>query len=100
MSLQFNKLLDKYLSDLELYVPTVAKVHGGTHPEFLEVKNLYDLIIKKVQANSGKPELADEFTELRNITNNYKVPEDTCETYEAVYQMLKKLDAAYMLTIS
>jgi regulator of cell morphogenesis and NO signaling len=42
-----------------------------------------------------KPELESEFAELRKITSNYTVPEDVCESYEAVYDMLAELDKAY-----
>jgi len=32
---------------------------------------------------------------LRETTNNYTVPDDVCESYEAVYNMLSELDKAY-----
>lgn len=41
------------------------------------------------------PALNDEFKELRGITDNYTIPEGTCETFEAVYNMLSELDQAY-----
>ena len=41
------------------------------------------------------PDLREEFTRIREISNNYEVPGDVCETYEAVYHMLAKLDKAY-----
>lgn len=37
----------------------------------------------------------EEFVKLREITSNYDVPGDTCETYEAVYQMLGEMDKVY-----
>jgi regulator of cell morphogenesis and NO signaling len=36
-----------------------------------------------------------EFARLREITDDYTVPGDVCETYEAVYGMLADLDKAY-----
>ena len=36
----------------------------------------------------------NEFKQLREITDNYTVPSDVCETYEAVYNMLSELDEA------
>lgn len=36
--------------------------------------------------------LDEEFKNLREITNNYTVPEDVCESYEEVYNLLEKLD--------
>ena len=39
--------------------------------------------------------LKEEFVKLREITDNYTVPGDVCESYEAVYNMLAELDKAY-----
>ena len=84
------------LKRLDQYVPVVARVHGGTHPEFLEVRKYYDQIIEKMKkAGAEKPELDEEFAQLRKITSNYTVPSDVCESYEAVYHMLAEIDEAY-----
>lgn len=81
---------------LDLYVPVVARVHGGSHPEFHDVKRLYDEINAKIkEAGSDKPNLDNEFKQLREITDNYTVPGDVCESYEAVYNMLDEMDKAY-----
>lgn len=92
----FNQVIEQNLEKLELYVPVVERVHGGSHPEFHDVRKLFDEIIAKIKkAGPGKPELDNEFSQLREITNNYTVPEDVCESYEAVYLMLAELDGAY-----
>lgn len=93
---RFQEVLDKHGKNLELYVPVVARVHGPTHPEFLQVRDVYDLLMAKAKANNGS-DLKEEFSKLRAITNKYTVPQDTCETYAAVYTMLKELDEAYGL---
>lgn len=94
--IKFNKLQKEYSEKLELYVPVVARVHGGTHPEFHDVHEVYKKINEKIKtAGSKKLELSEEFTQLRKITDNYKIPADTCESYEAVYNMLSELDQAY-----
>ncbi|MGO1580138.1 MAG: hypothetical protein ACTHWZ_01840 [Peptoniphilaceae bacterium] len=81
---------------LEQYVPVVARVHGGSHPEFHDVKRIFDEVSVKVKkAGSEKPNLDNEFKELREITDNYTVPGDVCESYEAVYNMLEEVDKAY-----
>ncbi|MDD4142953.1 MAG: hypothetical protein PHR20_09250 [Bacteroidales bacterium] len=94
--LTFNEAKKKYFQRLKQYVPIVAKVHGGNHPEFYEVRKLFDTIIEKTkEAGSKKPEIDEEFAKLREITDNYTVPGDVCESYEAVYNMLAEIDKEY-----
>ena len=93
---KFNEVNEKHKEKLELYVPVVARVHGESHPEFHDVHEVYKKMSKKIEeAGSERPELNGEFKELRKITDDYKVPNDTCESYEAVYHMLSDLDEAY-----
>lgn len=94
--LTFNEAKKKHIKKLEQYVPIVERVHGGNHPEFHEVRKLFDQINKKIkETDLERPELNDEFAKLREITDNYTVPGDVCESYEAVYNMLAQLDKAY-----
>ena len=61
-----------------------------------EVRKLFDTINRKSkEAGSERPELTKEFAKLREITDNYTVPSDVCESYEAVYNMLAEVDKAY-----
>lgn len=92
----FNEVKKQYLGKLEQYVPIVERVHGESHPEFYDVRKVFDELLTKIkQAPSEKPDLAHEFKQLRNITSNYSIPEDVCESYTAVYEMLAKIDKAY-----
>jgi iron-sulfur cluster repair protein YtfE (RIC family) len=92
----FNEIMGKHFSTLEQYVPIVARVHGDNHPEFHEVRKLFETINEKTKrARSEKPELSEEFARLREITGNYTVPGDVCESYAAVYNMLAEVDEAY-----
>lgn len=96
MSIQFNQAKENNFQKLGQYVPIVARVHGGSHPEFHEVHKLFDTIIKKAkEAGAEKPELDEEFAKLREVTDNYTVPSGVCESYEAVYNMLAEVDKAY-----
>ncbi|MFA5586961.1 MAG: iron-sulfur cluster repair di-iron protein, ric [Saccharofermentanales bacterium] len=92
---EFKEVLDKHLETLELYVPVVDRVHGVAHPEFHGVRKLFEDIVSMTRNPSPGQDYSREFELLRNITNNYAVPCDVCETYEAVYTMLAELDAAY-----
>ena len=77
-------------------MPIVARVHGDNHPEFHEVRELFDIINRKCkEAGSERPEIDEELARLREVTNNYTVPSDVCESYEAVYNMLAEVDQAY-----
>jgi len=94
--LTFDEAKQKYLEKLEQYVPIVARVHGEHHPEFHDVHKVFNAIVEKINAaGSNKPELGAEFAKLREITDRYTVPGDVCESYEAVYHMLSKMDQAY-----
>ncbi|NLM52161.1 MAG: iron-sulfur cluster repair di-iron protein, ric [Firmicutes bacterium] len=94
----FQEIKDKHFRTLEQYVPIVARVHGKSHPEFFEVKKLFDVLTQKIkEAGSELPDLNEEFAQLRELTNNYTVPDDVCESYEAVYNMLAELDQAYRI---
>lgn len=91
--LTFTQAKEKNLKTLKQYVPVVARVHGPSHPEFHDVRKVFDIIVEKV--NEEKPQLNEEFAKLREITDGYKVPGDVCESFEAVYKMLAELDNAY-----
>ncbi len=95
-NISFNQVIDQHLKTLEQYVPVVSRVHGASHPVFYEVHKMFDTIHEKInEAGLSKPELNDEFMKLREITNAYTIPDDVCETYEAVYNMLAEMDQAY-----
>ena len=92
----FNKDQEKIIKTLRQYVPVVDRVHGDTHPEFHEVRRLFESIDEKSKTSvSEAPVLNDEFAKLRQVTKNYTIPNDVCESYEAVYVMLAELDEAY-----
>jgi len=85
-----------YFRKLEKYVPIVARVHGSSHPEFYEVQKLYNIINRRIkEVGIENAELNEEFYKLRELTNNYKVPDDVCESYESVYKMIAKIDEGY-----
>ena len=91
---QFESLYTKHKDNLELYVPVVARVHGPTHPVFYDVQTQYNSIVEKVNEDVNN-DLSVEFKTLNALTDNFAIPADTCETYEAVYNMLQELDSAY-----
>lgn len=92
----FNEAAARLMPTLKQYVPVVDRVHGEHHPEFHDVRALFGTILEKTEAVSpAKPQLSEEFTKLNEITSNYTIPDDVCESYAAVYNMLAELDKAY-----
>ncbi|ADY14381.1 hypothetical protein SpiBuddy_2570 [Sphaerochaeta globosa str. Buddy] len=92
----FADVKKQYLKVLKQYVPIVDRVHGSNHPEFHEVRRVFETMVKNIeQAGTKYPSLQEEFAMLRTITHDYRVPQDVCESYEAVLFMLSKLDEAY-----
>jgi len=92
----FHELVDKNFESLDLYTAAITRAHGESHPEAFTVRELFIAIQTKVTgASKDTPALDDEFTKLREVTDNYKIPSDVCETYAKVYEMLAELDKAY-----
>ena len=92
----FDEVKETIFPTLEQYVPIVARVHGKNHPEFHEVHQIFNVILEKTNAtDTEKPDLNEAFIKLREVSNNYTVPDDVCESYEAVYKMLAEVDEAY-----
>ena len=89
-----NLQIKAQLEEINPYVAVVDRVHGGSHPEFHDVRRIYNSMVEKTQAVES-PDLNGEFQELRKITNNYTVPDDVCETFEGVYQILENADQLY-----
>lgn len=83
------------IEKLEQFIPIVQRVHGENHPEIFKVGEQFDYLNEKIKGNKENLKLNEEFDELREITDDYKVPADVCESYEAVYQMLEELDQSY-----
>lgn len=94
MSTRFNETAKRFMKTLRQYVPVVDRVHGAHHPEFHDVKKIFETIDAKLNTQEN-PDLNQEFSQLRQITSEYLVPGDVCETYEAVFSMLKALDKSY-----
>lgn len=90
---EFLQDKETYLDRLAMFVPIVDKVHGKHHPEFHDVRRVFETMKDKIEKEYFI--LDNEFKELKTITNNYEVPNDVCESYEAVYHMLENLNNAY-----
>ena len=82
------------IKSLNQYFPIVSRVHGSHHPEIVTVKDLYYHFIKQEQPTSL--DVSTFFNQVRDTTNNYQVFDDVCESYQAIYRMLKQLEQEYV----
>lgn len=94
----FEKTVQHHFPKLEIYTLPVTRAHGQNHPEVFKVHDIFQDIHKIVTASSETVYLDKEFSKLREVTDGYQIPDDACETYEAVYTMLEELDLAYHQT--
>lgn len=94
-NLAFEEAKEKNMERLEQFTPIVLRVHGDNHPEMNEVNDLFNQLREKIKTADKHPDLEAEFHKLRDVTQNYEIPNDVCESYEAVYNMLEELDLAY-----
>jgi iron-sulfur cluster repair protein YtfE (RIC family) len=89
----FNTLKEEYFKTLDFYMPVVERVHGPHHAEIYDVAKVYEVMKDRLDRGDGS--LDEDFAKLRQLTDDYQVPDDVCETYEAIYKMLEELDQAY-----
>ncbi|CAM3598932.1 iron-sulfur cluster repair di-iron protein, ric [Erysipelothrix urinaevulpis] len=73
---------------LDLYTNALTKAHAKNHPEVIELRHLF----KELERNIDDEEQFLKTLDTINFsTNNFKVPEDVCDTYKKTYQMLEQL---------
>lgn len=73
---------------LEL-APIIERVHGSGHSELTRVRELTEQI-----SGSTEPEATSAlFQQLREVTNNYALPEDACEAFQETYASLEAAEA-------
>lgn len=74
----------------------IPRVDGEKHLELNEVRDIWSQMNKKIKkSHTDKPDLDTELIRLREVTGNYKILSDACETYESVYKILEETDKAY-----
>lgn len=117
-----HSYLRKVLPDIADLMVTILRVHGMNHKELFEAYKIYGTLKTELEQHllkeetllfpilgEGKDhgaqikELATEIIRehegagvllerLREITNNYQVPADTCGTFAKTYTMLEELE--------
>lgn len=83
-------------TELDKFTRTIEKVHGKSHPELGEVRQLFLTIQEKAEAEIfEQADLDTEMLRLKTITADYTPPADACQAYQKTYGMLKEMDLAY-----
>lgn len=72
---------------LNYFTQQIVKVHGAHHPELAEVRELFVAMTDKLEADL-QADLTPEFEQLQAVTDNYAIPADACEAYQATYELL------------
>lgn len=78
----------QHLAQAAKLAPIVERVHGEHHPEMTRVREITETLVRTDDRNIT----ATLFTELRDVTNNYAIPNGVCEAFEATYKSLEKAD--------
>ena len=84
MSKQINLGVRK-INTINKLLPIIKKVHADTHPELAEVLRLYLEMMQEEKPLAEKQALA---TQLQDMTQEFAIPEDACETFEKTYLLL------------
>jgi len=75
----------KEFEELKFFAKKVAEVHGPEHSEFIEINTVVEEIQEDNLENIN-------FTKLRELSNNYAIPEGACNAQTTLLNLLKRLD--------
>ena len=81
-------MTDHNIAEAAKFAHLIERVHGAHHPELTRVRE----ITLAIEASEDPTRRSALFTELRAVTQNYAIPDDVCETFEATYQALERAD--------
>lgn len=82
-------MTNKHLARAAELAPLIERVHGANHPELTRVRELTEQLVTADAAASRRI-----WDEVRVVTQDYKVPSDGCEAFQATYQALARADEA------
>lgn len=81
-------MTNRHIEKAAQLAPIVERVHGRHHPELTRVRQL----TQELQRLENRATSLTLFQELRTVTDNYAIPKDVCEAFEATYNALKRAD--------
>jgi iron-sulfur cluster repair protein YtfE (RIC family) len=75
----------KEFEELKFFAKKVAEVHWPEHSEFIEINDIVEKIEEENLENV-------DFAKLRELSDNYIIPEWACNAQTTLLNLLKKLD--------
>lgn len=81
-------MINRHIEKAAQLAPIVERVHGGHHPELTRVRE----ITQALHHSDNPANTPALFQELRTVTDNYAIPNDVCEAFEATYHALERAD--------
>ncbi len=82
------------MQELGQLLPVVQRVHGGAHPELIDVGRLFVALQERLEAGATAEESCRLMDEIRGLTKNYTAPEDACQAFRRTYAALAKVDGS------
>lgn len=83
-----SELEQHFIKEEEILFPLIKQYEGKSSDELFE--KIKEAIKETEDEHDGA---GDILKELRQITENYKVPDDGCATFELTYRQLQELEA-------
>lgn len=107
------------IPEITQYSQKIAKVHGKNHPELIEVNKIFKEIGEELLGHLEKEEQAlfphiknsdkivegpihameheheiigEQLKKIREITDNYKLPENACNTFRVTFKLLEEFE--------
>lgn len=81
-------MTNRHIEKAAQLAPIIERVHGEHHPELTRVRE----ITEKLRRSNDATTAMTLFQELRSVTDNYGIPQDVCEAFEATYRALERAD--------
>jgi regulator of cell morphogenesis and NO signaling len=81
-------MTNRHIEKAAQLAPIIERVHGEHHPELTRVRQ----IAEELQRSDDATNTITLFQELRTVTENYAIPNDVCEAFEATYRALERAD--------
>ena len=78
-------LNESEVKELKFFWDKVATVHGQSHSEFIEVNEI-------IQTIEGEDLSKEKSLRLRELTNNYVIPEWACKAQTILLNLLEKME--------